>query len=330
LEEDNMKLLRTAALTLSLLASSLSATAQEFRMLSSWDKNYPYNPIILDPFMKNIETATNGRMKFVVSGPETVPPFEQLEPVAAGVFQFLFTSGAYHFGTTPLMLAVEGIDADLDAVRKAGLADYLDKHYQKLGLKLVAMPITAKGAYHLILKQPVSPNGDLAGRKIRGTPSHAPIIKMMGAAMVTLPPAEIYTGLDKGVVDGAAWPMIGVLDYRWNEVAKYLLRPGYGVNYEPIFMNLAAWNKLSSADQKIITDVARKIEDVWFKESVNLWDREEKTLIAMGMQVTRMGPEQQAKMSAALSEGLWELSAAKNPKDIADLRQFVRSKGLSK
>lgn len=324
-----MKLLRTAALTLSLLATSLSASAQEFRMLSSWDKNYPYNPIILEPFMKEIEQASNGRMKFSVSGPETVPPFEQLEPVAAGVFQFLFTSGAYHFGTTPLMLAVEGLDADLETVRKIGLADYLDKHYQKMGLKLVAMPITAKGAYHLILKQPVSANGDLAGRKIRGTPSHAPIIKLMGASMVTLPPAEIYTGLDKGVVDGAAWPRIGVLDYRWNEVSKYLLRPGYGVNYEPIFMNLAAWNKLSPADQKMIKDVARKVEDNWYVESIKLWDREEKALIASGMQVTEMGKEQQAKMGAALAAGLWELSAQKSPKDIAALREFLRSKGLN-
>jgi TRAP-type C4-dicarboxylate transport system substrate-binding protein len=325
-----MKLFRTAALTISLLASSLTASAEEFRMLSSWDKNYPYNPIILEPFMKEIEKGTSGRIKFTVSGPETVPPFEQLEPVAAGVFQFLFTSGAYHFGTTPLMLAVEGLDADLDAVRKAGLADYLDQHYQKMGLKLVAMPITAKGAYHLILKQPVSANGDLAGRKIRGTPSHAPIIKLLGASMVTLPPAEIYTGLDKGVVDGAAWPRIGVLDYRWNEVSKYLLRPGYGVNYEPIFMNLAAWNRLSPADQKVITDVARKVEDNWYVESVKLWDREEKELIAKGMQVTEMGPEYKAKMSAAVSAGLWELSAQKNPKDIAALREFLRSKGLDK
>jgi len=325
-----MKLLKVAALTVSLLATSLSASAQQFRMLSSWDKNYPYNPIILEPFMKGIEEASNGRMKFTVSGPETVPPFEQLEPVSSGVFQFLFTSGAYHFGTTPLMLAVEGLDADLETVRKIGLADYLDKHYQKMGLKLVAMPITAKGAYHLILKEPVSKNGDLAGRKIRGTPSHAPIIKLMGASMVTLPPAEIYTALDKGVVDGAAWPRIGVLDYRWNEVSKYLLRPGYGVNYEPIFMNLAAWNKLSPADQKIIKDVAHKIEDTWYVESVKLWDREEKALIAKGMQVTEMGKEQQAKMSAALAEGLWELSAQKSPKDVAALRAFLRSKGLDK
>ncbi len=325
-----MQVIKMIAVVVSLALSIINASAQEFRLLSSWDKNYPYNPVILDPFMKGVEAASKGRMKFLVSGPETVPPFEQLQPVGSGAFQFLFTSGAYHFGTTPLLTAVEGMNADLEAVRASGIIDFLDKHYQKFGLKIIAMPITVDGAYHLILRQPVGPSGDLVGRKVRGTPTHAPIIKMLNGTMVTLPPSEIYTALDKGVVDGAAWPRIGVKDYRWNEVAKYLLRPGYGVNYEPIFMNLKAWNALAKEDQQILIQEAHKVEDSWFKESVNIWDKEEKSLIASGMIVTQMGAAQKAKMNAALSDGLWELAETKNPKETQELRQFARSKGLTK
>jgi TRAP-type C4-dicarboxylate transport system substrate-binding protein len=325
-----MKLFRAFVLAISLALPATYSVAQEFRLLSSWDKNYPYNPAILEPFMKGVTEASKGRMKFVVSGPETVPPFEQLQPVGSGVFQFLFTSGAYHFGTTPLLTAVEGMNADLAAIRKAGLIDYLDRHYQKYGLKIIALPITSWGAYHIILRQPIGASGNLEGRKVRGTPSHAPIIKMLGASMVTLPPSEIYTGLDKGIVDGAAWPMIGALDYRWYEVAKYVARPGYGINYEPIFMNLAAWNKLPETDRQILLRVARKVEDSWERESKALWEKEEKALIAKGMIVTEVGAAQKIKMQASLSEGLWELAASKNRKEVEDLRNFARSKGLIK
>jgi TRAP-type C4-dicarboxylate transport system substrate-binding protein len=325
-----MKFFRAFALAISLALVATYSAAQEFRLLSSWDKNYPYNPAILEPFMKGVTEASKGRMKFVVSGPETVPPFEQLQPVGSGVFQFLFTSGAYHFGTTPLLTAVEGMNTNLAAIRKAGLIDYLDKHYQKYGIKIIALPITTWGAYHIILRQPIGGSGDLQGRKIRGTPSHAPIIKTLGGSMVTLPPSEIYTGLDKGIVDGAAWPRIGALDYRWYEVAKHLVRPGYGINYEPIFMNLKAWNKLPEADRQILLQVARTVEDSWEKESKVLWEKEEKALIAKGMTVTEVGAAQKANMQAALSEGLWELAVSKNPKEVEDLRQFARSKGLTK
>ena len=48
------------------------------------------------------------------------------------------------------------------------------------------------------------------------------------------------------------------------------------------------------------------------------------------MIVTQLGAAQKAKMNAALSDGLWELAETKNPKETQELRQFARSKGLTK
>src|SRR5262245_20469724 len=197
-----MKSIRLAAVGVALAFHAIGAEAQQFRMLSSWDKNYANNPVVLNPFMQGIENASNGRLKFTVSGPETVPPFEQLEPVASGAFDFLFTAGSYHFGTTPILSVMGALEGDPEAVRASGILAEVDKHYQKLGLKVVALPITPNGGYHILLKQPVGPSGDLQGRKIRGTPVYATVIAMLGGAMTVLPPAEIYTGLEKGIVDG--------------------------------------------------------------------------------------------------------------------------------
>ena len=63
---------------------------------------------------------------------------------------------------------------------------------------------------------------------------------MLGASPVNLPPAEIYPSLEKGVVDGAAWPVIGPLGYRWYEVAKNIMRPSFGVVVHSVFVNLNA------------------------------------------------------------------------------------------
>jgi TRAP-type C4-dicarboxylate transport system substrate-binding protein len=325
-----MKIVRTAALALSLTLPALQAFAEEFRMLSSWDKNYPTYSLVVDPFIKHVETASKGRMKFTVNGPETVPPFEQLEPVSSGVFQFLFTAGVYHFGTTPVLAAIDALDGDLAKIRASGIADVFDKHYQKFGLKVVALPITAEGGFHIILRQPIGPSGDLRGRKIRVTPNLSPVVKMLNGVPVVLPASEIYTSLDKGVVDGASWPVLGTLGYRWHEVAKHLLRPAYGIVAHPILMNLNTWNKLSQADQQVLVQAARMVEDSYVKESGRLAQEEERALIAKGMTVTQMGEAQRAKLRTAYQDGLWELAASKNAKDIAELRQFARSKGLAR
>ncbi|MFM9884161.1 MAG: TRAP transporter substrate-binding protein DctP [Burkholderiales bacterium] len=310
------------------LGSVTSANAADYRWLSGWDDNYPAMPYIVTPFIKAVEAASKGSIKIQRSGPETVPAFEQLQPVASGAFHFLFTHGAYHFGTTPMLTAIEAIGGTPESRRASGIFELIDKHYQKMGLKLVSIPMGPDGGYAILLRQPPGPSGDLQGRKIRGTPSYHGVFRMLGASPVQLPPGEIYTSLDKGVVDGAAWPVLGPLNYRWYEVAKYMLRPGFGFTTQPLLMNLAAWNKLSDAERKILLDEGRKMEDLWPVEAAKLFQSEEKALIEKGMTIVQMGEAQKVKLKDAWSEALWEMSLPKAKKDVEELRAFAKSKGL--
>jgi len=102
-----------AAFAVSAIVPATQAFAADCRFLASWDENYPGDTHIAEPFIKNVEAASKGSMKLIMSGPETVPPFEQLQPVGSGAFQFLFTHGAYHFGTTPFLAALEALGGDL-------------------------------------------------------------------------------------------------------------------------------------------------------------------------------------------------------------------------
>jgi TRAP-type C4-dicarboxylate transport system substrate-binding protein len=312
-----------------LTVTPLAASSAEFRALSSWDQSYPVRPKFFEVFLKNVETASKGDMKFLVSGPETVPPFEQLQPVGSGVFQVLFTHGAYHVGQTPYLTSVEALSGDLKKWREAGVRDMIDKHYQKFNLKLVALGQTPeRSALQIILRQPIGPSGDLKGRKIRGTVTYSGVFSLLGASPVVLPPAEIYSALEKGVVDGAGWPVLGVLDYRWYEVAKYMVRPTFGMLTYPIFFNLTAWNKLSDQQKKILLDEGRKAEDVFYPEWNRLAEEELGKLKQQGAQITEVTGERRDKMNKALVDTLFEIGMKSNPKDVGELREFAKSKGL--
>src|SRR5690606_4659237 len=134
----SIKWLGSMLFAAALASPGASAVAQEFRLLSGWVQNFAYNPYLLDPFVEGIEKASDGKMKISVYGPETVPPFEQLEPVGSGAFDFLFTAGAYHFGTPPIMTVAEAITTTPEELHSSGLFDEFDRHYQKFGLKLIA------------------------------------------------------------------------------------------------------------------------------------------------------------------------------------------------
>lgn len=305
-----------------------AAQAQEYRWLNSWDRTLPQISLFVEPYLKAVEAASKGSIKFNVSGPETVPAFEQLQPAASGAFQFLFTHGAYHFGINPLLAVVEAMGGTPQQRKASGVFEAVDKQYQKLGLKLISMPMTIDGGYQLILRKPPTPAGDLQGYKIRGNPTYTNVIRMLGASMVSLPPSEIYTALDKGVVDGFAWPSYGVIDTRYYEPAKFILRPAFGFGTNPVLVHLPTWNKLSAPDRKILLDEAAKAEARWLKDSARLMESDEKALIAKGLTVVQMGEAQRAKLKRAWSDGLWELAAQKHKIEVDEIRAIARSKGL--
>ncbi len=124
-----------------ILLLSTAAQAADYRLTIAFDKTNPATPLIGEAFAKHLETASNGRMKIQINGPETVPSFEQLQPVAAGVFDFGLTTGGYHAGTITAATTLDGMNADLQTLQKVGMIDEIDKRYQRIGVKIVAVPV---------------------------------------------------------------------------------------------------------------------------------------------------------------------------------------------
>ena len=182
--------------------------------------------------------------------------------------------------------------------------------------------------YQIMLRRPLPASGDLQGFKIRGNPTYLSVINMLGASMVTLPVPEVFTSMEKGVIDGFAFPSFGVVSTRLNEVSKFMLRPAMGISTNPLLVNLAAWNRMPAAEQKIFLEESRKAEDRWTAEVDKLIVDEEKELLAKGLQIVQMGDAAKAKLQAAWSEGLLKLAEPKIGPEVAELRKIMKDKGL--
>ncbi len=68
---------------------------------------------------------------------------------------------------------------------------------------------------------------DLTGLKLRITPVYRDFFQALGATVVQTAPGEVYTALERGVVDGYGWPITGMFDLGWNEKTKYRVDPGF-------------------------------------------------------------------------------------------------------
>jgi hypothetical protein len=125
------------------------------------------------------------------------------------------------------------------------------------------------------------------------------------------------------------------LDTQYNKLGVKLVSLPIGPNggyqfvlRQTILMNLAAWDRLTVAERKILTDEGHKAEDMWLKEAGRLAAEEEQSLVAKGMQITMMGEAPRAKLQRAFSDGILDLAAQKHPKEVEGLRAFAKSKAL--
>ena len=325
--------LRIAALSAGFLSltvmDSKEVGADEFRLLSSWSQAYVGHAEIAGRFVKHVMHQSDGGITVRITGPEAIPPFEQLEPAVAGLFDILFTHGAYHLGESGVATALNAIEADPQTLRVSGIWKAVDDHYQTLGLKLLALPSSARG-YHMLLKDQIGANCDLAGRKIRSSPVYLRLIRSLGATPVVLPAGEVYSALEKQVVDGTAWPAAGSLPFRWYEVTAHYLRPTFGATTHLLLMNRRRFESLVPSRQRLLLAAGEILEHEVRERFDKLVAFEEQSFKNFGLTATSLCGESLVRLEQYWSDGIWAMAIEKSGIEAKNLYKLANDAGLTK
>jgi len=197
-------------------------------------------------------------------------------------------------------------------------------------VKMIALT-THQGA-PVATKEKILTLDELKGLKIRTTAGNAlRWVKAAGATPVVMPPFDIYTSMEKGVIDGWCIDLIGAEGFRIYEVTNYYLKPYYYVDAFWTVMNQRKWDSLPPDIQQAI-DV---INGEWTIRNNHgpKWDAGDPEAIArMGItpdQINTLSDEDIAR-ATELAEGVWaeyiaELEAKGLPaqKIFDELKKFL-------
>jgi TRAP-type C4-dicarboxylate transport system substrate-binding protein len=66
----------------------------------------------------------------------------------------------------------------------------------------------------------------------------------MNAQVMTTAPGEVYTALERGVIDGYGWPIHALFDLNWHEKTKFRVDPGFYNAEVSLVMNLDKYKSL--------------------------------------------------------------------------------------
>lgn len=316
--------------TLVALASATAPVQAQttIRLLSAWPPNTSMIQVGETKFIAAVEAASNKEIKFVRNGPETVPPFQQLQPLSSGVFQLLYTTPTYHQADTGIGAAIDGLlTTDPKKLRESGMINWLNDYYRKkfgvIILSLISCPPN-----QFILRDPLPADGTLKGLKVRTNAAFEGIVRGLGGSPVGLPPSDVYSAMEKGVIDGTAAPQHAAADYKFYEVGKYMTRPGYGHTTLILMANASAFDALPEKVRKLLQEEAIRMETYGAEEMIAVTAQQNATMEQKGVKVVQFPPEVAAKLPALFAEGTTLVAKKSDGKAVDDMIAFARQKGV--
>jgi len=227
--------------------------------LSSWvpPVSLPAKDMI-DPWIATIYERTGGRVKITHYAAQSLGAQADHYNMVINRQADIVQSG----GTTGIlrMIEVSNLPFLYTTAEMAGVVHWQlsEKHLWDAELKNVKvlwlMPVAPDNLCTNI-KQ-VKTLEDMKGMKIAtGSDMGLRTLKALGATPTFVPPPEIYTALERGLVDAISTNWEKAIVFKEHEVTKY--RTGsinMWVNVMPIYMNLDAWNELPADIQQIFEE----------------------------------------------------------------------------
>ena len=193
-----------------------------------------------------------GAVKITVrGGNEAIPMFNQPNAVRDGIVDMSCIPTAFYAAAIPENDAIATSNASPAEVRKNGGMALVDKlHARYMKMKYVGWIDSGIGFYMFMSSPPkFKPDGlpDFTGVKLRDNPIYSAFFKALGASAHNLPATEVYSALEKNVVDAAAWTSIGLVQWKWDKFLRHRVGPEFFQTDMGVIMNLAKWESLSPA-----------------------------------------------------------------------------------
>ncbi|MBO6562705.1 MAG: TRAP transporter substrate-binding protein [Nisaea sp.] len=231
-----------------------------------------------EDWANRLAVMSGGDLKIEVLPTKAVVPHrETIDAVANGILDGDLNAVSYFTGRDPAFAMIGDLIAGYDTAEQVqtfcmhgGGKEILQKLYDKYTngkIHVIGCGPYTKEA--LVAKKPIRGVDDLAGVKIRSPEGLASeVFRRAGASPVSLPFSEVYTALDKGIVDAAdASAYVNNTASGMHKIAKYPIYPGiHSMAVLQFVVNKDVWNKLSDAQRMML--------DTWYVAAYSTMRRE--------------------------------------------------------
>ena len=246
------QIIRLAALAAVVVPVFAAAQETTLRVVSAFPENQHYVKRTVE-WIEKVNKEGKGVLQLnFIGGPKAIPTFEVGNAVKTGVVDIALSTGAFYTNVMPEADALKLSEVSAAEQRKNGAFALINKIWQEKGNMYYLARVVDFTPFHLYLNKKID-KPDLTGLKIRITPVYRDFFQTLGASVMTTAPGEVYTALERGVIDGYGWPIHALFDLNWQEKTKFRVDPGFYNAEVSLIMNFDKWKALPSAAREQLT-----------------------------------------------------------------------------
>lgn len=218
-----------------------------------------------DTFHKPLNAKKTDLTLRYIGGPEVTPRQKQAPAMKRGIIDVIVCPTPYYGGLLSEARLMGVHNKSLKEIRANGGWDMLQEAWRKgLNSRILGWGGFKASTFYVYtqFKPKLSEKTglDLTGVKMRSTGLYNPFLKAMNATPINISPGDVYSALERGVVNGLAWPRGSLTRYGWQRFLKYRVQPNFYGATLMVTINLKKYNSLTKAQQKLLDDQGRIYE----------------------------------------------------------------------
>jgi TRAP-type transport system periplasmic protein len=265
-------LIKSTLVAATLAATSIPVAAQEvaFNAVTLAPRSVNItNPFAM--FVEEVNERFEGRVRINWrGGPEVIPPFRQAEAVRNGSIDMAYTSPSYYGGLVPASPTMNLSFNDYVTIAETNYHERLAELHAEQDLVLLGEIPATDLDFLIYLSDPIESLDELEGRRIRVFPTLLPLIVALGAEPIVLPMEEIYTGMERGTIDGFVQGPVGN-HLQFEGIVRQVIYPGVYRAGFPVLVNPDAWAEVPADVQaELISflrdDFAPRVDRIWAED----------------------------------------------------------------
>lgn len=261
-------------------------------------------------FVEDVNANGEGILQIELrGGTEVLPRNEQMNAVSRGIIDIYMGPAGYYQRQIPELTPLDAAAVPADKLRAAGLHDAIDAGTRaRAGVAFLgAMGTGYNFQFYTITEPKIDDDGtmDFSGLKIRGGASYDPMYQALGIARVDVPAGDIYTALERGLVEGIGFTTIGVSSAGWQDFLKYRIFPTWRQGNTILAANADKFDSLTDEQRAYLMDMVQKHEMLAYDAAKALEAENTAALAEAGVQDVVLAGAGAAEVTAAFQDTFW-------------------------